>query len=39
MAHGVGATESHGESSSSTGRSFGLLSSLCITQLMGTIQG
>ena len=39
MAHGVGATGSRGESSSRIGRSLGLLSSLCITQLMGTIQG
>lgn len=39
MAHGVGETGSCGKSSSSIGRSLGLLSGLCITQLMGTIQG
>lgn len=38
MAHGIGATGSGGESSS-IGRSLGLPSGLCITQLMGTIQG
>lgn len=39
MAHGVGTTGNGGESSSSIGRSLGLPSGLCITQLMGTIQG